>query len=274
MGCRVEFCMGGACVPTNSSVELWLAAFGGEYNPSDPYDYSQVVSEDNPYPTSYQPQSAAWAACCEASLRARALLFCNSSPNEVNVGAEVASEVGAVGGSFAPIPGVGALISGITGLFTAGHAKAVTNQANYLTEMQTAVTNLITETDAQVNSGQITPQDAAVVFSQLAAQFKSNAPEFKSGNGYDWYYCIIKAFADSAPGWYSVHTVGISPSTAPEIANAEDLVATGAVGNPAQQAATPISAILTPAPASSSSTILIILAIIGVVWFSGRLNRG
>lgn len=206
MACRSQFCTGGGCTPTNTSVQAWVQAFGGSYDASDPYDYAQVLSEDAPS----NPPNPVWLALAEASLRLRAMLFCNNSTSEVSVGQVVTQQAeGFAKNAIALIPVVGQAIDSILSeaqaLFGAAHLKAEQTQEQFLAQMQSIVTSTIQKIDESVQSGVIQSTDAYSAFDQLAAQFKAASPEFKQNNAYGGYYAVILAFRDSAAGWYAVH---------------------------------------------------------------------
>lgn len=233
MGCRVQFCIGGGCVPTTTHVSAWVEAFGYSYDANDPLlsTYRDLIAQS---PVAHY-NNAAWEALAEACMRTRALLFCNQSPGDagstnataqqsnllpalgvaqqgisvgLNSAAQSASQgatgiVGTIGKLAGPIGiGVSLVFSEILSAFE-HHAQAVKAQANALSTLCPYFTEAVRKADYAVFNGQATPDEAIQFLQQVGMSLKSSVASLtKSCNAFCWYNGIVDLIVAVSPMFY------------------------------------------------------------------------
>jgi hypothetical protein len=233
MGCRVSFCIGGGCVPTDTSVEDWVEAFGYTYNPSDPLasTYTDLIASA---PAQFRSGGlyAAWPALAEACMRTRAMLFCNQSPgdagstNSQSVASNTltATSIAGEATNEIPVPGLSEILGPILQVFQE-HAEAETKQATALSTLGPQITEAIRRADASVLDGTSTP-DQAIAFLQqtMAAAQQSWGGLVKNCNAFCWYNAILNLLVQISEYYYQL-TVS---QAAIEQSNEENIVPSGA----------------------------------------------
>jgi hypothetical protein len=275
MSCRTDYCIGGGCVPTTTSVQAWLSAFGYEYDENDPLaqDYANVIAE-----APSDVRGAVWDALCEACMRARAMLFCNSTPGDSGTTQSAAASSNALGVSLGKslgteeqigsdaatalgiaVPGVGAIagaaLDEVLSIFAA-HAKAEEAQSNALSSLSPQVTQAIRQADYAVANGTATPEDAQTFLENVSTQMaSSDASLTKSCNAFCGYNAIVAAIAQVSQYYYAL----IVPAASATDSN----VITG-IASPNEAQANELPAAATSL-SLSNPLILVGLAIVAVV---------
>lgn len=213
---------GGGCKP-NGTVQDYLSGFGFSYDPNDPLaaTYRMIISQD--HVPGNNPQ---WEALAEACMRARAMLYCQSSPGDCNVtAASVGSELSTVGQFTSAGIGAGSELAGALGLASGAalgaatlgagvvasaiidifqnHAAAEARQANALCQLCPQFTASMRQVDSAVANRVISPTEGAQLIAQLAQNFSSeDASLAKSCNAFCGYNAIAKCLADISPYYY------------------------------------------------------------------------
>jgi hypothetical protein len=227
MGCRTDFCIGGGCVPTSTSVEAWLSAFGYTYEENDPLatDYANLIAQS---PSAFNSGGlySAWPALAEACMRSRAMLFCNSSPGDsgstqaTSSTSDLLEQAGEQAASLVPV--AGQVLSDVLEVFQA-HAAAEKAQATALATLAPQITEAFRRADASVAAGTST-QEQAIAFLQqtsLSAQ-QSWSALTKSCNAFCWFNQILNLMVSVSEYYYQL---GISAASL-EQSNEENIIPT------------------------------------------------
>lgn len=223
-------CIGGGSVP-NGTADQYLAAFGysAPYPLSDT-TYRQVASDNHPPKTSRGPGGQDnWTELAVACMKARAVLFCNSTPGDITGLQQGSSELQTLGqiGSIAG-PGIsigsgianlagfgGTLLSGVTlgasAALTAildvfeAHAQAEQVQEHVLASLCPQATSAIRQIDRAVINGQAAISDAIGALAQLNSTFYAAITRYYNDcNAFCWYRYIVQCISASSQYLYAL----------------------------------------------------------------------
>lgn len=274
-------CIGGGSQDawlTLSAQEI-LSAFGYPYDQSDPLaaTYPQVAAKNNPYVKGskwYQP----FNNFAEACMRARAVLFCNSSPGDceggqviigadnstsrlvgtignlgiqgAQIGGELAGLTGAALGTLGAVTaGAGFVLSAVISAFQQ-HAQAVARQATALCELAPEMSGYILQIDGAVQSGEITIAQAQGGIAQLATAFQNAIASLeKNCNAFCMYRALIQCVSDITPFYYQAVAPLASAPSSPAIATQAPVIVPTVT--PAQQATPAIGQSVNTSPIPS-----------------------
>jgi hypothetical protein len=230
-------CIGGGSVPTGTA-DAYLAAFGysGPYPLADSVYRAIAAKDHGTAKISRGPGGQDnWLELAVACMKARAVLFCNDSPNDTpqtvsKVGgiasAGLGTTTGALGLAGVSIAGttaglaLGAATLGLTIGLTialdifAHHAQAEQTQRTVLAQICPAATSAIRAIDVEVQSGNATSAQAMLALNQLYTQFVAAVSKYENDcNAFCWYDNIVKCLVDVSEQLYQLPQYQPAPSS-------------------------------------------------------------
>jgi hypothetical protein len=297
-------CVGGGSNSSfSSNPQDYVTQFGYVWSSTDPYAvvYPLILAQLRP---KSQKAGGPWDALCEACMRTRAILFCNTKPGDCQTsvlgtsslslvsstsklalsGAQLGESIAGVASSALGVAtlGIGIILSGVLQIFQA-HAAAEARQSSALCGIAGPATNAIQATDAAVASGQASPAQGYATMQQIyTAMVGSLASIYKSGNAADGYDEIMECQVALAGYRYGIVAFPVSvssPITSVSVSpNATIAASAGTssleVSNPVAASLAPVAVAPMPVSEISTSTILIVIVIaLAVFWLSTRGAR-